>query len=60
MLCCRKAEGQQEGTKENNLSADESDALMLAFLGLGKDCVKFHYEGSGRLDDKFWGEDGWH
>lgn len=51
----------KKGMKGNNPSSGELDAfLMLAFLELGKKRVKFHYEGSGRLDDKFWGEDGWH
>lgn len=36
----------KEGIKGNNPNPDESDAfLMLSLLELGKERVKFHYEG---------------
>jgi len=43
----------KKGMKENNPSSDESDALILSFLELGKKKVKFHYEGGGGLGEDF-------
>ncbi len=37
----------KRGMKEKNLSSDESDAFMLAFLEFGKKCANFDYEGNG-------------